>query len=161
VILVFQQISRYLEKIERGALILVMVLIIGIADAQILFRNLWDIGLIGADNLLRIGVLWLSLLGALLATRYGSHIGIDLFTRYLSPAFENIVERLISAFSAMICLGIAWYSIELVQIEYEEGLLIFNRLPIWWFVSIIPVCFGLMGLRFLIHVAYPQHEIKE
>ena len=160
-ILVFQQISRYIEKIERGALILVMVLIIGIADVQILFRNLWDMGLIGADNLLRIGVLWLSLLGALLASRYGSHIGIDLLTRYLSPSVENIVERFISAFSAIICLAIAWYSIELVQIEYEDGLLIFDRLPVWWFVSIIPVCFGLMGLRFLIHIAYPQHEIKE
>jgi TRAP-type C4-dicarboxylate transport system permease small subunit len=156
-----KKLSRWLEKFERGALIVVMLLLIVIADAQIIFRNLWDIGIIGADNLLRIGVLWLSLLGALLATRYGSHIGIDLLTRYLSPRIENIVERIISAFAASICIAIAWYSIELIQIEYEDGLLLFDLIPVWMSEMIIPICFGLMGLRFFIHMFVPQHEIKD
>ena len=71
-----------IEDIVVSALLLFMILF---AAAQIFMRNLFDAGISWGDVLVRILVLWVGLFGAMVASRTGEHIKIDLLSRYLKP----------------------------------------------------------------------------
>ena len=60
-----------------------------LALAQILLRNVFDIGFLWLESLLKIQVLWLALQGAMIGTRQGRHIRIDLLTRILPSRLQH------------------------------------------------------------------------
>ena len=60
-------------------------MIIFLALLQILLRNAFGFGFLWAESVLKILVLWIALLGAMVATREDHHIKIDLLERFLSP----------------------------------------------------------------------------
>lgn len=138
---------RQLETLLLASLLLGMILLAG---TQIILRNLFDSGLFWAEPLLRITVLWLTLLGALAATRGNNHIRIDAISRYLPQTGHRIASLTGSLFSAGICALVAWHSARFVLAEYHAGVTLFNQLPAWMFQIVLPVGFGLMALRFLL-----------
>ena len=123
-----------------------------LASAQILLRNLWDTGLVWADPLLRVLVLWLALIGAMAATRDHRHIHIDLLGRFLSPRQRCYVQGLNDQFAALICALLAWHSARFVWFEFEDGSILFATLPAWICELAMPLGFGTMSLRFLLQV---------
>lgn len=144
-------ISR-LHWLEDGLLIVSLALMVALAFLQIILRNIFETGIGWADPFLRMLVLWVTLLGAMIATREKHHISIDLVRRYLKNSFHPYVDVLTSGFSALICWLVAWYALELVLIEYEDGIIAFGSVPVWFAQSIIPVGFCIMAIRFSIGV---------
>jgi TRAP-type C4-dicarboxylate transport system permease small subunit len=61
-------------RIEDGILAAVLTLMIALAVVQILLRNFFGAGFIWGDMLVRILVLWIGLIGAMIATRQNKHI---------------------------------------------------------------------------------------
>ncbi|MBY4675127.1 TRAP transporter small permease [Marinobacterium arenosum] len=113
-----------------------------------------------ADHpLLRVTVLWLALLGAMAATRQQSHIAIDLLSRQLPLAWCLAAERVIHAFAAGICVLLSWYSLQLVLMEYQDGLIAFARVPVWLCQSIMPLAFAVMAWRFLRQSLYGSQKL--
>ena len=125
---------------------------------QIVLRNLFDGGILWADSFLRILVLWVTMLGAMVATREVSHIKIDLLARYLPRNLALISIALASLFAAAVCGITGWYLIELVGYEYEDGTIAFGVVPTWVCQIIMPVGFGIMALRFLYRSFYAFYE---
>jgi len=82
-----------LNKFEDWFLIVLLAIMVLLAVAQIFYRNMFGIGLVWADPLLRTMVLWVALAGAVIATRTNNHIRIDFFTRYISPRFCSSIDR--------------------------------------------------------------------
>jgi TRAP-type C4-dicarboxylate transport system permease small subunit len=113
-------------------------------------RNFFDSGFLWAESFLRILVLWIAMLGAMVATRESNHISIDALTRYLGPTLKKLVQFVITLFSASVCGVVAYYSFIFVGFEYEEGTTAFAEVPTWLCQSIIPLGFSVMTLRFLI-----------
>jgi TRAP-type C4-dicarboxylate transport system permease small subunit len=62
----------FLSRVEDVILVILLSTMIGMAAFQILFRNLFDAGIVWGDILVRILVLWLGLVGAMVATRTAS-----------------------------------------------------------------------------------------
>lgn len=139
-----------LLQFESFLLVSTFLMVLLIAVTQILLRNVFDTGIIWADTFLRISVLWLGMIGALVASRNNNHISMNLGQKYLSKKNLIIVKIIIYFFTASICFIITWFGINLVQMEYEEAGLAFSNIPIWLTVSIIPIAFSIMGLRYLI-----------
>lgn len=129
---------------------LLLLSMILLATGQIIMRNFWDTGLPWSDPLLRIMVLWLGLLGAMAASRNHEHISIDVLSRFLPPRWQRISRMVTDLFSAIICTIIAYYATEFVLMEREDGMIAFANIPAWVCVSIIPIGFGVMALRFLL-----------
>ncbi len=144
------QASARLQQLEDLLLALLLTAMILLATSQILLRNLWDSSLAWGDPGLRLMVLWLTLLGAMAATRDNNHIRIDLLTRYLPPQAGGIVRRLTNAFTSLICGLLTWHAARFVLFEYEAGSRFLDLLPIWPFQLIMPVGFGVITLRLLI-----------
>ncbi len=73
----FRLLAGALGRLEDALLVALLGVLLLLASTQILLRNLFDAGLTWADPLLRVLVLWLGLLGAMIASRSGKHITLD------------------------------------------------------------------------------------
>jgi TRAP-type C4-dicarboxylate transport system permease small subunit len=151
---------------ENALLITMLALMVGLAAAQILFRNFFDISIFGADQMLRLLVLWVALLGAVTASREGKHIHVDAIARWLPARVKPGVVALTDLFTVVVCLLLTWQSLRFLQSARESGEMAFGALPVWVSAVILPLGFTLIalryGLRFWHHVqqARGREEIK-
>lgn len=137
-----------LARLERGLLALSLLAMVSLSVIQILLRNLAGTSWFWIDPFNRLLVLWLALLGALVATRSGEHIAIDALKHYLSGLPARVTERLATGFACFVCALMTWHAGRFVHDEYLFDTPAFAGLPAWPFELIMPVGFGLMALRF-------------
>jgi TRAP-type C4-dicarboxylate transport system permease small subunit len=135
---------------ENAVLIALLALMVVLAGSQIVFRNLLDLSLLGVDQLLRLLVLWVALLGAVTASRDDKHINIDLFSRFLPARAHAVVRVITHLFTVAICVLLAWHAGRFVASERTTGELAFTLLPMWIAQLILPAAFGLIALRYVI-----------
>ena len=139
-----------LHRLEDGLLVVLLTGMILLAGTQILLRNLFDSGLVWIDPLLRVMVLWLGLVGATVATRHNKQITIDLLTRHFERNSARLVQALVAQVSCWTCLVIAWFGMDWIRLDYEEGVTAFAGIPAWAVEIIVPLAFALIGLRYLL-----------
>ena len=85
---------RIVTWTENALLIGMLALMVLLAAAQILFRNFLDMSIFGADQMLRLLVLWVAFLGAVAASREGKHIHVDAIARWLPGRVKSGVVAL-------------------------------------------------------------------
>ena len=146
----FRKVLSSIHLLEDAALVLSLTAMLLMALLQILLRNLADSGFLWAESFLRILVLWVAILGAMVATRERRHISIDLLSRILPASWYKGMAALSSLFAAVVCGTAAWYSLEYIGYEYEDGTIAFASVPVWVCQSILPFGFAVMALRFLV-----------
>lgn len=145
-----ERLGSWIAKIEDGLLVVLLTALVLLAGGQILLRNALGTGLTWSDPLLRVGVLWVALLGAMAATRHANHIRIDVLSRFLPPTAAHYSRFLTDLFTAIVCLLVAWHAGRFVHDEYLNGSLLFAAVPAWACELILPIGFGVMGLRYLL-----------
>jgi len=145
----------WVGRVEDGLLVALLTAMILLAAGQILLRNALGTGLTWSDPLLRVGVLWIALLGAMAASRSAHHIRIDVLSRFLPTRAERYVRSVTDLFTAVVCLLVTWHAARFVHDEYLDGSLLFAAVPAWACELIIPIGFGVMGLRYLLGVFTP------
>jgi TRAP-type C4-dicarboxylate transport system permease small subunit len=145
---------RVLARIEEGLLALLLLAMIGLAVTQIVLRNLFESGIPWGDDAVRTLVLWVAMVGSVVAAGRGQHIRIDALVRYLPDALRGPLARLVDLLTAAICGALAWYGWEFAALEYMDGMIAFAAVPSWLAVGVIPVSFALIGLRYAIHAVF-------
>ncbi len=145
-----QSAVRLLQRLEDTLLIAALVSMLVMALVQIFLRNFFDTGILWAEPFLRIVVLWVGVLGAMVATRARNHINIDAISRYLSDTGRLITGSVTNLFAAVVCGVVAYHALELVRFEYQDDTVAFGHVPMWICQSILPVGFGVMAIRFTI-----------
>lgn len=149
---------RLVTWIENGLLILLLALMVSLAGAQIVFRNLLDTSILGVDQLLRLLVLWVAMLGAVAASREAKHIGVDVISRWLSPRTRAGVRVLTDLFTITVCVLLAWHALRFVMSERHSHEMAFGSLPVWMAQIILPVAFGLIALRYLLLLVHHARQ---
>lgn len=149
------RIGSILRKVEDASLVGLLCFTILLAVAQIVLRNLFHSGIPWGDNLIRLAVLWLGLIGAMIASREHRHIRIDVLSRFLSATWQRRLLRLTNLVSALVCAIVSGYGSGFVILEMEQGYRLFDVLPIWIAEAIIPFAFAVMGLRYLLAALHP------
>ena len=142
---------RLTRTLEDSFLAILLSTMIILAVTQIVLRNFFDSGLIWADPLLRLLVLWVGLVGAMVATREDHHISIDVITRSLPPRVQLAVRVFVDIFTGMVSAIIAYHAARMVQMDMEAEIIAFAEVPAWWCELIIPVAFGVIALRYAIY----------
>ena len=135
------------------AILLIWMVILALA--QVILRWFFSLGIPWADQQLRMLVLWVGLLGGVLASAQSRHIRIDLLEHYLNARYRRIIGHLINTIAGLGALCLAYLSIAFIISEKEAGLtydsILFGAsIPFWLTELIIPIGFALMGLFFLI-----------
>jgi len=151
----FHKFLLKIEAIITFGLLLSMMLI---ASVQIVMRNLFDSGLLWAESYIRVAVLWLALLGAMLASRHHKHLAIDALVHRLSPPVQYWLKRFNDLFSAIICFIISYHSHFFIYSDYQQGSIAFAIVPSWLCEVIIPIAFALIGYRYLLMALFSSSE---
>ncbi|MFA6033059.1 MAG: TRAP transporter small permease [Myxococcota bacterium] len=144
-------ILRVLYGIEDGMLVCVLMVMILLAFAQIILRNFAGTGFVWGDSLLRILVLWIGLVGAMIATREDNHITVDLLTPILSARWKTVVRIATDAFTSTVCALLAYGSVVFLIDERKGGGIAFAWVPDWVAESILPLAFAVISLRYFVY----------
>jgi len=139
-----------LHQLEDAILVGLLLLMIGMAVTQIFLRNLFEAGIVWGDVMLRILVLWVGLIGAMVASRHDNHITIDILDRYMPERAKVYANFVIKLFTALICTIVAYYSLLFVQMEFADGGMAFAQVPTWLCEAIIPFAFTVIALRYFL-----------
>lgn len=146
----FRRLRRVGALAEDVLLIVMLTVMIGLAALQIFMRNIFDTGFIWADELLRIQVLWIALLGAVAASRDDNHVNIDLLTRFLPGRWQPATKVIVDLFTAVVCALVAWQAARFVQMEHAYGSTVLGNFPAWIVQSILPVGFAIVAYRYFL-----------
>lgn len=144
-----------IRSIENGLLSALFLALVVLGLAQIGFRNLAGMSLPWADGAMRAIVLWLAMIGGVVAAGRLRHIRIDLVERWLPAAAVTWLRRLVFGATAVVCLVLTWTSLDIVALEYEFQAVAFLDVPNWLVQVIVPIGFGLMAARFLAWAVFP------
>jgi TRAP-type C4-dicarboxylate transport system permease small subunit len=147
---ILSKLLHYLHKLEDSIIVILLSSMLGFAVLQIILRNVFHSGIQWSDSFLRILVLWLGLIGAMIASRDGKHINIDLLSRYLSEKLTHFSTVFCQLFTSVISALVAYYSFLFVLMEKESGDIAFASIPLWFCESIIPFAFATISIRYLI-----------
>jgi len=145
------KINEYIARLEGWLLILITITMVLLSFTQVILRNLFDQGILWGDIFLRHLVLWVGFIGASLATKENKHINIDLFGRLMKGKYQSFIHTITNIFASFISFYLSQAAWRFVMDEREFGTIIFNEVPAWYFQIIIPIGFGLMGMRFALN----------
>lgn len=158
---IWQSVRRGVDTIERGGLTVLMTAMVVLAAVQILLRNIWKTGFIWAEPLLGMGLLWLTMFGALAATGRVRHIAIDLTGALLPRRAAGVIRRVTSLAAAVACVVLAWAAGRYVGFQREMQMGELLGWPHWKYFMVIPITFWLMGWRFLLQAVLPASWMGE
>jgi TRAP-type C4-dicarboxylate transport system permease small subunit len=142
----------FFARLEEGVLMLILVGMVLLSFIQILLRNIFGIGLFWIDPLVRQMLLWVTLVGAMVATRDNNHITVDAISRYLPPGRIKFATGFIcDTFATIVCALLTHSTFRVFHMEFQDPLggYIMPGLPLWASLLTLPVAFGVMTLRFL------------
>jgi TRAP-type C4-dicarboxylate transport system permease small subunit len=149
--------SAWLTRLERAGmhaenalLVTLLTAMMGLALTQIVGRNIFDRSFLVGDEALRLMVLWLTLAGAMAASRADRHVNISLLDRMLQGRPLAMARVITQGFTAGVCGLLAWHSLAFVRTSHEYGDTLMGGLPAWALQAILPIGFGLMTWRHLV-----------
>lgn len=145
-----KRVARWSKRVEDSLLVLLLTAMILIGGWQIFMRNVIGVSLSWADESQRLLLLWLTLLGAVAASRDRKQLRIDLASRYLRGLPRHALEAISDLLTAVVSGIIGWYSLLFVRESYAYGDLLAGVLPAWMIQSVLPLAFFLMAWRHLI-----------
>jgi C4-dicarboxylate transporter DctQ subunit len=145
---VVSRLLRATALVEDLLLVLILAAMVLLAGTQIILRNVFDDAILWAGPMLRVGVLWVGLIGAMVATRSDKQISIDAVSRFLPVRWKARVRVLTDVFTAIVAAVVAWSAFRLVLDDRAAGVTAVAFVPLWVCEAILPLAFGVIAIRY-------------
>lgn len=145
---VIKKILGALHAVEDAFIVLVLFGMIALAVIQILMRNMADTGFVWIDPVLQNAVLWIAMLGAMIASRNDSHIRIDLLSEYMPATARRFLVVLVDMFTAAVTWGMAYFSYLTLLDERTFNTDLVAGVQAWKLQILLPLGFAVIGLRY-------------
>ena len=133
------------EKIICAAIFLAMT---GLGFVNVVVRYLTSYSFAATQELLLDGFLLLTVFGAAIAARRGEHLAVTLLTDLLPARARRLAVAFSAALSILLLALSAWFTLELVQNQYQSGVTSSGMEIPEWYVSVgLPIGFLLIAAR--------------
>jgi TRAP-type C4-dicarboxylate transport system permease small subunit len=144
---------------ENSALVILLTGMMVLAVGQIVLREVFSTGFVWADEVIKLMVLWLAMVGSIAASRDDRHIRIDALSHILPDIAIRLTRIVVDLFAATVCAIIAWHTYRYLQleIEFEDSVLIDT--PAWIAHLIVPLAFALISYRFLVAISWHLYRL--
>ncbi len=162
------RLERWGTAAENAALVILLSALMLLAVGQIAMRMFFSIGFVWADELVKLIVLWITLVASIAASRNDRHLRIDIISHFVAKKYARFPRLIVDAFAAFMCGILAWQSWRYLQltIEFEDTVLV--DVPAWIAYGLLPLSFALMCYRFammsgsdLLRIFRPEPEREE
>jgi len=147
-----ERLDRFGRFMENTALVTLLSSLMILAVGQIVLRQVFNTGIIWADELVKIIVLWIAMFGSVAAARDNRHIRIDALSHLLPPTAIRYLRIVVDLFAAAVCMVIAWHAWRYLQLEIEFQDTVLVDTPAWILHLVVPAAFALMAYRFVVGV---------
>lgn len=145
-----QTLNNGVARVEAIALAICLLTMLFVAFFQVVMRNIYDVGYVWADILVRILVLWVGLLGAAVATSEARHLTIDVITKFMPPRVAQSIRVMTWVFALTICTLLARASMLYMEMEKQGGEQSIFGVPTYLTEIIIPIAFVLISFHFFL-----------
>ena len=152
------RILKYLRWFESGLLVTLFLVMLLVACAQVVARNFFGTGFLWGEELVRMAVLWTTMIGALAAIGHTGHIRIDVVERLVPDRLTPILNAVANLFATVVCLVVAYFSCDFVVWEFEARSSGIGIIPTWILASVIPCVAFAMGVRHAIQAFKPKKK---
>lgn len=142
--------ARFATTVENLLLVVLLGAMMLLAVGQIVLRTFFNAGLIWADELLKIMVLWVALVASVAASRNQRHLRIDVLSHFVPERFARLPETVVNAFAALICGVVAWHAVRYVSLTLEFDDRVLLDTPAWMVQGVLPLGFLLMCYHFAV-----------
>jgi C4-dicarboxylate transporter DctQ subunit len=142
-------IGRIVNRLEEGAIALLLAAMVLVAFVQVVLRYLFASGFVWALELTTYLFAWLVLFGMSYGVKVSLHLGVDALLRLVPPRARRVLVLLTVA-ACMAYAGILFFGAwEYVAKMYKIGIGAEELpLPRWLLYSILPIGLVLLFLRF-------------
>lgn len=142
------RVTRWGIATENAALVILFAALMLLSVTQIVMRIFFSSGFVWTEELLKLIVLWITLVASIAASRSDRHLRIDVLSHFVPERFARFPRLIVDSFAAFICAVLAWQSYRYVQltVEFEDTVLI--DVPAWMAYGILPLAFAIMTYRF-------------
>lgn len=137
-----------LHAVEDACIVLVLFGMVGLAVLQIVMRNMADTSFVWIDPVLQNAVLWIAMLGAMIASRNDAHIRIDILSEYMPAAGRRFLVMVVDLFTAAVAWGMAYFSYLTLLDERAFNTSLVAGVAAWKLQILLPVGFAVIGLRY-------------
>ena len=144
------RLERIGTALENALLVVLLGAMVILAVAQIVMRMFFQSGLIWADELLKVMVLWIALIASVAASRNQRHLRIDILSHFMPPGIARLPSVIVSAFASVVCAIIAWHSWRYIGLTLEFNDTVLLDTPAWMVQGVLPVAFVLMSYHFAV-----------
>lgn len=148
---IVNKIDNVLAKIEEVLCITILSAMILVVTIQILNQTIFHIrSIVWTEEISRILFVWSILIGSSLGVNKGAHLSVDFVSSHLKGKAKSILNIIIYIFCIPTCAYLARSGYVLVQKQLAHGDFFgVTLLPQPVASLAIPICFGLMALRWL------------
>ena len=155
--------QKALSNLEEILCVLLLSLMSILAFANVIFRYGFHMPLAFTEELTTGMLVLLTFIGAGIAAKRDSHLGLSLLTDFFPPALQRAAQFVGAIMAVIFCGIIAYYGIGFTQHAYNGGQLSGGmQWPEWIYNSYVPIGAALLTLRFfLIAVGILKSNDKE
>ena len=144
------RLKSWATTLENILIVLFFLAMLGLASGQIILRLFFSSGFMWTDEMIRIIILWLTMVASISATRSDRHLRIDLLSHLLPIRYKLLVRSIADLFATIITSVLAWHSLRYINLLHNFQDTVLDAVPAWIIYSIVPISFILMSYRFLL-----------
>jgi TRAP-type C4-dicarboxylate transport system permease small subunit len=146
---ILTRVSKWLDHLVAGAVIVLLMCMVVITSAGVLWRYGFNSALSWSEELARFLLIWVSFLGAALATYRDAHIGISVVFDRLPPFTQRWVERIVNVIILLFMGAILVYGIQFlpdVSLRIAPTLQVRMNIP----YLVLPISSAIMMFQLLV-----------
>ena len=127
------QVNAFFDAFEKWVILVFMTGMVVILAFQVFTRYCLGFSFSWAEQLVRIGFVWVTFVGASMACKASMHLTIDLLKYVMGPRAVRIMGIWAAAFTVFFALYMGWHIFTLVlqQINKGQTFASMTWLPVW------------------------------
>jgi C4-dicarboxylate transporter DctQ subunit len=140
---ILNKIEEFVDKIFKGAALLLLVGVVVSSSIQVITRYVFNASLTGSEEFARYCAIWMSMLGASICVKYGSHASISFLNDFLkgkTKLIHSIAINLVIIIFAFILIQQGFNIVKVTTTQLSPSL----RIPMSYVYLAIPV--GAIGM---------------
>lgn len=143
---VLSKASDAADKAVRAVVFLMLVVMVGVVSAAVFWRYVLNDSLSWAEELARYLLVWISFLGASIATHDKGHISISTLTDLFPPKIQRVVLVLVDLLIVVFLAAVCYHGIKLLPLmRFRLAPTLFVRMDLVYLV--LPISSAIMILH--------------